>query len=93
MIEAARKRRGEKRREFAERLGLSYNHIYGLERGWNTASEETLQRIADALELDLDAIAIRETDGEADAGTEATRPSAAASSQQAANQDGRERVA
>lgn len=59
VIEAARKRRGWKRREFATRLGLSYQHIYGLERGWNTAAEETLQVIADELGLPLDDIAER----------------------------------
>lgn len=60
VIETARKRRGWKRSEFASRLGLSYQHIYGLERGFNVAAEETLQRIADALSLDIEDIVDRE---------------------------------
>lgn len=49
-----RKRRGWKRSELAERASVSYQHIYNIERGFNIASEEVLQRIANALETDLE---------------------------------------
>jgi transcriptional regulator with XRE-family HTH domain len=53
-IEARRKKLGLKRSELADQVGLAYQTIYGLERGFNVGSEEKLQLIATALGLDLD---------------------------------------
>jgi transcriptional regulator with XRE-family HTH domain len=53
-IEARRKRLGLKRSELARRVGLSYKTIYGLEKGFQTGAEETLQLIATELELQLE---------------------------------------
>lgn len=56
-IEGMRKARGWKRSELARRVGCSYQHIYNLERGFNTGSEEQLQLIATELGVKLDEIA------------------------------------
>lgn len=52
-IEAMRKKRGWKRSELAQRVSCSYQHIYGLERGFNVGTEEMLQRIANEFGVDL----------------------------------------
>jgi transcriptional regulator with XRE-family HTH domain len=52
-IETSRKALGMKRSELARRVGLSYKTIYGLERGHQTGSEESLQLIAIHLGLEL----------------------------------------
>lgn len=50
-IRDIRVRRGEKRSALAERVGISYKHLYGIERGYpeNPPSIEVLYRIANAL--------------------------------------------
>jgi transcriptional regulator with XRE-family HTH domain len=53
VIEAIRVKRGEKRSDFARRVGISYKHLYGIENGHTTAARETLHRIADALVVDV----------------------------------------
>lgn len=52
-LEALRKRRGWKRSVLAQRVGISYQHIYGIERGFNGVTEETLQLIANELGVEL----------------------------------------
>lgn len=60
-IEALRKKRGWKRSELAERVNCSYQHIYGLERGFNLGTEEMLQRIANELNVTLGAVMAKAT--------------------------------
>lgn len=55
-LEALRKRRGWKRSVLAERVGISYQHIYGIERGFNAPADETLQLIANELGVELSEI-------------------------------------
>lgn len=54
-IRDIRVRRGEKRSALAERVGISYKHLYGIERGYpeNPPSIEVLYRLANALEVDI----------------------------------------
>jgi len=52
-IEAMRVKRGEKRSDFAKRVGISYKHLHGIECGRHGAARETLHRIADALVVDV----------------------------------------
>ncbi|MBB1153955.1 helix-turn-helix domain-containing protein [Amycolatopsis dendrobii] len=56
-IEAMRLARGWKRRELARRVNCSYQHIYNLERGFNTGATETLQLIAIEFGVQLSDIA------------------------------------
>lgn len=49
VIEARRVDLGLKRSQLAELTGISYQHVYGIERGFNTPSREVLARIARAL--------------------------------------------
>lgn len=60
-IEALRKKRGWKRSELAERVNCSYQHIYGLERGFNLGTEEMLQRIATQFGVTLNAVMAKPT--------------------------------
>lgn len=60
VIEAIRKDRGWKRAELAKRVGCSYKHIYGIERGFNPAAEELLIRIARELGTSLDQVKAEE---------------------------------
>lgn len=53
-IEAMRKKRGLKRSELATLINVSYQHVYGIERGFNTATEEILQRIAMEFDVKLE---------------------------------------
>jgi transcriptional regulator with XRE-family HTH domain len=62
-IKAIRQHRGLKRSELAMRVGKSYKHIWGIERGIHPAAEETLQRIADALLVDLGDVMVRDERG------------------------------
>lgn len=48
-IETLRVETGLKRTPFAERVGISYNHLYGIERGQHVASRELLSIIAGEL--------------------------------------------
>lgn len=57
-----RVKRGERRSTFAERVGISYKHLYGIERGDHVASRETLNRIADALAVDVSAVMVIDQD-------------------------------
>lgn len=54
-IRDIRVRRGEKRSALAARVGISYKHLYGIERGYpeNPPSIEVLHRIATALDVDV----------------------------------------
>jgi transcriptional regulator with XRE-family HTH domain len=54
-IRDIRVRRGEKRSALAERVGISYKHLYGIERGYpeNPPSIEVLHRIATALDVNI----------------------------------------
>lgn len=52
-IETIRKARGLKRSVVAERVGISYKHLYGIEKGHNTAAQETLQVLADVLGVQI----------------------------------------
>lgn len=51
-----RKSRGWKRSRLAKESGLSYQHIYGIEAGFNPVSVETLQLIANVLDVDINVI-------------------------------------
>lgn len=55
---AIRISRGEKRSALAERCGISYKHMYGIEQGYavNQPSIEVLHRIANALEVEIDQV-------------------------------------
>lgn len=48
------------RRQLADIVGISYQHLYNLERGWHGASEKVIVPIAHALGLTLDQAADRE---------------------------------
>ncbi len=52
---AIRIRSGEKRSALAERCGISYKHLYGIENGYevNSPSIEVLNRLANALQVPL----------------------------------------
>lgn len=52
---AIRIRRGEKRSSLAGRCGISYKHLYGIERDYqvNRPSIEVLHRIATALDVEV----------------------------------------
>ncbi len=66
-IKDIRVRRGEKRSALAERVGISYKHLYGIERGYpeNPPSIEVLHRIATALGVGIaDVMASDEDDEE-----------------------------
>ena len=66
-IREIRVRRGEKRSALAERVGISYKHMYGIERGYpeNPPSIEVLHRIATALDVNIaDVMASDEDDEE-----------------------------
>lgn len=54
-IKAIRISRGEKRSSLAGRCGISYKHLYGIEREYevNQPSIEVLHRIATALDVDI----------------------------------------
>lgn len=56
VIETMRVKRGERRSVFAGRVGISYKHLWGIERNGHVASRETLNRIADALAVDVSAV-------------------------------------
>jgi transcriptional regulator with XRE-family HTH domain len=51
-----------RRSELATRIGKSYKHIWGLERGNHPAAQETLQNIADALAVPLSAVMVPSED-------------------------------
>jgi transcriptional regulator with XRE-family HTH domain len=63
-LKALRVKRGETRYEFAERVGVSYQHVYGMETGWTKVKDETLARIANVLGVPLEDI--QETDEPSD---------------------------
>lgn len=48
-IRALREESGEKRREFAESVRISYDHLAAIENGHHNASIEVLHRIASRL--------------------------------------------
>jgi len=89
-LEATRTRQGLKRSALADRVGISYQHLYGIERGYNTPAVETLQLIANALGVELSEV----TDGErsrvgakgADAASRARTTAPAAEADEAAAQ-------
>lgn len=62
-IERIRKRKGMKRRALADAIECSYKHIWGIERGKHPAAEETLQRIAIELGVELEQVMVRDERG------------------------------
>lgn len=68
-IAEARKQLGLKRSELARRAGISYQHVYNLECGYNGFAVETAHRIATELGLSLDDIAKVEPGKPASPGT------------------------
>jgi transcriptional regulator with XRE-family HTH domain len=67
-MESLRKRHGWKRSVLAKNAGLSYQHIYNVERGYMCVSDEVLQVIATALGVDVEEI---QADDPTDPATEA----------------------
>lgn len=67
-IRDIRVRRGEKRSALAERVGISYKHLYGIERGYpeNPPSIEVLYRIANALDVDIADVMAADEDEDGD---------------------------
>lgn len=55
-IERLRLGRGWPRPELARRVGISRKTVYGIEKGFNRSSQETLQRIATELGVALGAV-------------------------------------
>ena len=55
-IEARRLRLGMKRSELATKVGLHYKTIFGLEKEHQTGSQESFQRIATVLGLELEEV-------------------------------------
>jgi transcriptional regulator with XRE-family HTH domain len=64
-MEAIRKSRGLKRTALAKRVGCSYKHIWGIERGGHPASEELLRLIANELGVAIDVVMVTEQRGAA----------------------------
>lgn len=62
-LEALRIRRGLKRSALAKRVGISYQHLYGIETGFNTPAVETLQLIANELGVELSEVVGGEDEG------------------------------
>lgn len=52
-----RQRRGKTVIQLASEVGISKQHLYNLELGYNTARPEILYRIATALSVEFEAIA------------------------------------
>lgn len=52
-IKAARKKKGLKQEELAERLNISYQNIGQWENGVRTPKLQTLQKIASALDISM----------------------------------------
>lgn len=88
-LERLRKRRGWKRSHLASLVGISYQHVYGIERGHNAAAEETLQAIANALGVDLEEIQENPVASRPDAAsdTDTTAPAAEADEAVAASEE------
>jgi len=61
-LEALRVRRGWKRSVLAKNAGLSYQHVYNIERGFMSVSDEVLNTIANALGVDVEEIQADEPD-------------------------------
>jgi transcriptional regulator with XRE-family HTH domain len=59
-LSSTRSDKGLTIRALAEQLGVSYHHLYKVERGLKRPSDELLLRLAQALDVDLDAISTRE---------------------------------
>lgn len=51
-----RVQRGASRSTFAARVGISYKHMWGIERSKHVASRELLHRIAEALDVAVSAV-------------------------------------
>jgi DNA-binding XRE family transcriptional regulator len=55
-LERRRIERGIMRPDLARTIGVSYKHLYGVERGHQSMKEELLYQIAAILEVDIDEI-------------------------------------
>jgi transcriptional regulator with XRE-family HTH domain len=58
VIAAIREARGMSVGTFANRIGVSYSYLCNIEAGRKPGSPEVLRRIADALQVSLDAVTL-----------------------------------
>lgn len=59
-IKAFRKLKGYTQVNFAKELKISLSHLGAIERGTREASDETLEHIADILQIDKDEITLED---------------------------------